>query len=125
MKPIHPVALFRLSILGPLVSRQHLERGELKALIKDLALKHYDIPGSRHTLLSEKTIEAWFYAWKKNNVDALEPKRRIDRGQSKIPEALQSALIKAKQENPKRSLNSLLRLVQMEHLPLCQHTCHL
>jgi len=116
MKPVHPVALFRLSVLGQLVSRQHLARGELKAIVKELALKHYDIPGSRHTLLSEKTIEAWYYAWKKQGIDALEPKRRIDRGQSKIPEALQSAIIKAKQENPKRSLNSLLRLVQMEHL---------
>ena len=116
MKPVHPVALFRLSVLGQLVSRQHLARGELKAIVKELALKHYDIPGSRHTLLSEKTIEAWYYVWKKQGIDALEPKRRIDRGQSKIPEALQSAIIKAKQENPKRSLNSLLRLVQMEHL---------
>ena len=116
MKPVHPVALFRLSVLGQLVSRQHLARGELKAIVKELALKHYDIPGSRHTLLSEKTIEAWYYAWKRHGIDALEPKRRIDRGQSKIPEALQSALIKAKQENPKRSLNSLLKLVQMERL---------
>jgi transposase InsO family protein len=116
MKPVHPVALFRLSVLGPLVSRQNLARGELKAIIKELALKHYDIPGSRHTLLSEKTIEAWYYAWKKQGVEALEPKRRIDRGQSKIPVALQAALIKAKQENPKRSLNTLLKLVQMERL---------
>ena len=116
MKPIHPVALFRLTVLGQLASRQNLSRGELKAIVKELAQKHYDIPGSRHTLLSEKTIEAWYYAWKKQGIDALEPKRRIDRGQSKIPEALQSALIKAKQENPKRSLNSLLKLVQMEHL---------
>jgi transposase InsO family protein len=67
-------------------------------------------------LLSEKTIEAWYYAWKKQGIDALEPKCRIDRGQSKISEALQSVLIKAKQENPKRSLNSLLKLVQMEQL---------
>ena len=116
MKPVHPVALFRLSVLGQLVSRQNLARGELKAIVKELALKHYDIPGSRHTLLSEKTIESWYYAWKKQGIDALEPKRRIDRGQSKIPEALQSALIIAKKENPKRSLNSLLKLVQMEKL---------
>ncbi len=116
MKPVHPVALFRLSVLGQLVSRQTLARGELKAIVKELALKHYDIPGSRHTLLSEKTIEAWYYAWKKHGIDALEPKRRIDRGQSKIPEALQAALIKAKQENPKRSLNSLLKLVQFQQI---------
>ena len=99
MKSVHPVALFRLSVLGQLVSRQNLARGELKAIVQELALKHYDIPGSRHTLLSEKTIESWYYAWRKKGIDALEPKRRIDRGQSKILEALQSVLIKAKQEN--------------------------
>ena len=116
MKPIHPVALFRLTVLGQLASRQNLSRGELKAIVKELAQKHYDIPGSRHTLLSEKTIEAWYYAWKKQGIDALAPKRRIDRGQSKISATLQTALIKAKQENPKRSLNSLLKIVQMEQL---------
>jgi hypothetical protein len=103
MKAIHPVALFRLFVLGQLVSRQQLPRGELKAIVKELALKHYDIPGSRHTLLSEKTIEAWYYAWKKQGINALEPKRRIDRDQSKIPGVLQSALIKAKLENPNLS----------------------
>jgi transposase InsO family protein len=116
MKSVHPVALFRLSVLGPLVSRQNLARGELKAIVQELASKHYEIPRSRHTLLSEKTIESWYYAWKKKGIDALEPKRRIDRGQSKISEALQSVLIKAKQENPKRSLNNLLKLVQMQQL---------
>ena len=116
MKPVHPVALFRLSVLGQLVSRQNLARGELKAIVKELALKHYDIPGSRHTLLSEKTIEAWYYAWKKHGIDALEPKRRIDRGCSKIPEALQVELIKAKQENPKRSINNLLKLIKLQQL---------
>jgi transposase InsO family protein len=116
LKPVHPVALFRLSVLGQLVSRQNLARGELKAIVKELALNHYEIPGSRHTLLSEKTLEAWYYAWKKHGIDALEPKRRIDRGRSKIPEALQVELIKAKQENPKRSINSLLKLVQFQQL---------
>ena len=57
MKPIHPVALFRLSVLGPLASRQHLARGELKAIVKELALKHYDIPSSRNYLLSEHNID--------------------------------------------------------------------
>lgn len=111
MKPVHPVALFRLSVLGPLASRHTLERGELKAIVSELAEKHYDIPGSRHTQLSEKTIEAWYYAWKKGDIDALAPKRRIDRGESKIPQPLQHAIIEAKKENPKRSLNTLMVLM--------------
>jgi putative transposase len=65
MKAIHPVALFRYSVLGPLVSRSELARGELKATLQELAARHYDIPGSRNTRLSEKTIEAWFSAQSK------------------------------------------------------------
>ncbi len=30
MKAIHPLALFRLSVLGPLASRERFEHGELK-----------------------------------------------------------------------------------------------
>ncbi len=36
-KPLHPVALFRLSVLGPLASREHFARGELKKLFNELA----------------------------------------------------------------------------------------
>jgi len=116
MKPVHPVALFRMTVLGELISRQYLPRGELKAIINELAQKHYTIPNSRHTQISEKTIESWYYAWKKGDVDALAPKIRIDRGQSKIPELLQDAILKAKQDNPKRSVNSLLELLRMQNL---------
>ena len=37
MNDIHPVALFRYSVLGPLVSRADLPRGELKATLRELA----------------------------------------------------------------------------------------
>ena len=116
MKSVHPVALFRMTVLGELISRQYLPRGELKAIINELAQKHYTIPNSRHTQISEKTIESWYYAWKNGDVDALAPKIRIDRGQSKISELLQEAILKAKQDNPKRSLNSLLELLRMKNL---------
>jgi len=116
MKPVHPVALFRMTVLGELISRQSLSRGELKAIINELAQKHYTIPNSRHTQISGKTIESWYYAWKRGNVDALAPKVRLDKGQSKISESLQEAILKAKQDNPKRSLNSLLELMRMKNL---------
>jgi len=61
MGEIHQVALFRYSVLGALVSRGHLARGELKATIRELAAREYDVPGSRNSRLSEKTIEAWYY----------------------------------------------------------------
>lgn len=82
MKDLHPIALFRLSVLGPLVSRPRLERGELKSLIQELASRDYDIPGTDRCRLGEKTIEAWYYRWRREGIEALAPQPRLDRGQS-------------------------------------------
>ena len=58
INPIDPKALFRLSVLGPLISRERLERGELQQILRELASREYAIPGSRRRHLSEKTIQA-------------------------------------------------------------------
>jgi transposase InsO family protein len=116
MTTIHPVALFRLSVLGPLASRERLARGELKRLLRELAAQRYEIPGSRRSHLSEKTIEAWYYAWKRGGIEALTPQVRCDRGQSKLATELQRALLLAKRENPRRSLDELKRLLEQQGL---------
>lgn len=61
MNEIDPRALFRLSVLGPLVSRERLERGELQQVIRGLAQREYAIPGTRRRHIGEKTIQGWYY----------------------------------------------------------------
>jgi len=112
MKAVDPVALFRLSVLGPLVSRERLERGELQQIIRALALREYAIPGSRRRLIGEKTIEAWYYAWRRDGIEGLMPKRRNDRGVSKLPTAVQEAVLAAKRNNPRRSIRQLQQLLE-------------
>ncbi len=112
MDDIHPVALFRYSVLGPLVSRAQLQRGELKTIIRELAARDYDIPGSSKSRIDEKTIEAWYYAWRRDNLEGLTPKVRSDRGQSKIAPEIQQAIIAAKRENPRRSIRGIRRLLE-------------
>jgi len=113
MNDLHPVALFRLAVLGPLVSRDRLEHGELKRFIRELAGRDYDIPGTERGRIGEKTIEAWYYAWRREGIEALTPRPRSDRGQSKLPAAIQAAILEAKRDNPRRSIDSLILL--MEH----------
>ena len=48
-KPIHPTALFRLTVLGPLASRGEIKHGEVKHIIRKLAAENYNIPGSKVT----------------------------------------------------------------------------
>lgn len=112
MKQIDPRALFRLTVLGPLVSRERLERGELQQIIRTLAQQTYTIPQSRRTFLSEKTIEGWFYKYRKAGIEGLEPKVRVDRGDSKIAAPLQEAICEAKRDNPRRSIRQIRRLLE-------------
>lgn len=112
MKDVNPVALFRLSVLGPLVSREYLARGELKAIIRELAGREYAIPGSDRRHVGEKTIEAWLYAFRRGGIDALTPKTRRDHGVSQIPSEIQEAILAAKGDNPRRSIRMIRQLLE-------------
>ena len=111
MNQINPVALFRLSVLGPLISPEQLQRGELQTIIRQLAQREYAIPDSDRRMLGEKTIQSWYYAWRKGGIDALVPKVRVDRGSSKMSATVQEAILAAKRENPRRSINQIERLL--------------
>ncbi|WP_415840365.1 DDE-type integrase/transposase/recombinase, partial [Roseateles saccharophilus] len=112
MKEVDPKALFRLSVLGPLISRERLARGELQQLIRELSTREYAIPGTRRRHLGEKTIQAWYYAWRRQGLDGLAPKPRTDRGASKLAPALQEAVLAAKQANLRRSVRQIVRLLE-------------
>ncbi len=112
MKTFNTIALFRLSVLGPLVSRERLARGELQTIIRGLAGKEYAIPGSDRRFLGEKTIESWYYAWRAHGIDGLIPQQRTDRGVSTLPVTVQEALLAAKRENPRRSIRQLKILLE-------------
>ena len=74
MNEIDPKALFRLSVLGPIVSRERLEHGELQQLTRELATREYAMPGTQRRHLGEKTIQAWYYAWRTQGIAGLVPK---------------------------------------------------
>ncbi len=112
MNDIDPKALFRLSVLGPLVSRERLSRGELQQIVRQLAQQEYAIPGSRRRYISEKTLQAWYYAWRRNGLAGLSDAPRTDTGRSKLPEPVQVAVLAAKRENPRRSIRQIRLLLE-------------
>jgi putative transposase len=113
MNKISPIALFRLSVLGPLASREKLEHGELKRIIRELAAKTYDVPDSDRNRLTEYTIEHWYYRWKRGGIEALSPQKRRDYGKTKLKKEYQEAILKCKTENQKRSINSIKRILEL------------
>ena len=113
-EPLHPTALFRLSVLGPLASRGDLQHGEVKKIVRELASKTYHIPGSCRVHLSEQAILRWYYAWKRGGIKALCPVTRVDKGKSKLSDEICNALIAHKKDNPARSINTLIYLLEQQ-----------
>jgi putative transposase len=107
------MALLRLSVLGALASRDHLNRGELKKIIKELAQQTYHIPNSKRVYLSEKTIERWYYSWKKHGIDGLSPATRSDKNTCQLPSDIQEAIIACKKDNPARSLQTIIDFLEI------------
>ena len=59
------VALFRAQLLGPLLCRGALERGELAELLRALSEERVRPPGSDITrTYSVPTLERWYYAYR-------------------------------------------------------------
>ncbi|RUT67711.1 integrase [Flavobacterium cupreum] len=111
-KQINPVALFRLSVLGPLVSREKFERGEQQRIIGELASRDYAIPNSNRHRIGEKTLESWLRLFRRDGIEALTPKTRADSGRSKIAPAIQEAIVAAKKDNPCRSVRRIRQLLE-------------
>jgi putative transposase len=102
---VSEIALFRLSVLGALTSRIDLDRGEVRELILQQSVNHYDIPNSTRIKVSFKTIESWYYRWKKYGVQGLEPKQRLDYGVTRLSSDVQEEILSLKSDHMGRSVN--------------------
>ncbi len=107
------MALLRVSVLGQLVSRDRLNRGELKTIIQQLAAQTYQIPNSKRVYLSEKTIERWYYRWKANGMEGLIPATRVDKNTCQLAPAIQEAILLCKKENPARSIQTIIHFLEV------------
>jgi putative transposase len=103
------LALFRYALIAPLVI-ETLPRGELTRRAQEIASRHYDIPDSKRKAVSVDTLLHWSVRYRNGGFEALAPKPRQDRGQSRaVTPQLASLIERLKRENPHRSGATLLR----------------
>ena len=76
------LALFRYGLVAPLVL-EALPRGELTRRAQEIAARHYDIPDSKRISVSVDTLLDWALRYRTGGFEALAPKPRQDRGQSR------------------------------------------
>jgi putative transposase len=103
------LSLFRYGLIAPLVI-ERLPRGELTRRAQEIAARTYDIPHSKRTAVGVDTLLNWALRYRNGGFEALAPKPRQDRGQSRaINPQLASLIERLKRENPHRTGATLLR----------------
>jgi transposase InsO family protein len=125
----HAVALFRYGLIADLI---HLPPGSkgLYALIEQKAQGEYTIPGSCRTRVAAETIRDWLKRYRRGGFEALLPKPRADRGQSRsLPPEVVEVLLQTKEANPALSVQLVIREARKHpqvpaELPLPASTVH-
>jgi transposase InsO family protein len=106
------VALWRLGVLGPLTSAR-LEHGDRRRYFAEAAGRTHERPDGTRIHLSARTIEAWYYAYRRGGFQALFPSDRHDRGRSRaIAAELAEQILRVKRERPRRSIPRIIRMLE-------------
>ena len=102
------IALFRLGIIGDLLS-QKLAFGQLDDELNERAKKRYRPPGAdRYRTYSFKTLQRWYYDAKKDLASGLIPKSRIRGFALKLDDEQRQLLLDMRKEHPSAAADLVL-----------------
>ena len=103
------IGLFRYGLIADLLPLPPGGKGLYERLAAKAALD-YRIPGSHRTRVAAETLRDWLKAYRRGGFEALLPKERADRGQARaLPAAVAEALLAAKEDNPRLSVQLVIR----------------
>ena len=122
MDPLTPrdhaeeVALFRAQILGPVLARGPLARGELRPALTALSRERFRPPGAAHTrTFSFSTLERWLYDYRDGGLEALRPTPRGDTGRGrKLTEDQRALLLDIRREHPGVTTAVIVRTLEAD-----------
>lgn len=74
------IALMRYAVIAPLISGLRDSDKSLKSFFQEASLKKYKTFDGRLVTVKARTIERWYYLYRKDGLDGLMPKGRSDSG---------------------------------------------
>lgn len=101
------IALFRYSLIAPLLTNTYTQKSQIEYL-KEISAKKYDTPQGMKREYAPETIKEWLRLYRKHGIDGLYPKTRSDKGVlRKLSPAAKEFIVLSKQNSPKRSAKSI------------------
>ena len=113
--PPEAVAIFRVTVLGPLLLHP-LSHGQLSSELRTLSEQRFRPPLADSTrTYSVPTLERWLYAYRTSGLAGLRPQPRSDRGFAKaLSEELRELLLDIRREHPNASVSLILDTLSAE-----------
>jgi putative transposase len=109
------LALFRYGVIAPLAERKSPAPGEVSATVREIAGREHYLPGKGPIRISKRTIYAWLAAYRRGGIDMLRPKRRKDRGRSRVlDDPILERAITLRKEQLKRTTATILDILVLE-----------
>lgn len=103
------IALFRYSIIAPVLSGNVVGQNKY---FREAAQKEYEVPHWGRKKYDHQTFKKWLKLYRRRGFDALIPKERNDKGQSrKIDACLKNAITEALTTHPFLSAAAMYRLL--------------
>lgn len=101
------IALFRYSLIAPLVTKTYNQK-TAKEYLKEICAKEYETPKGMKKEYAPETVKEWLRLYRKYGIDGLYPKIRSDKGKlRKLSKKAKEFIIESKLTSPKRSAKSI------------------
>ena len=104
------IALFRVSVLGPLVGAR-LDHGDVVAFCREASERDWEFPDGAVGRVAAETIRGWYYAYQRGGFCALKPSDRSDLGTTDIRPDLADLVLRAKRERPRRAISRIIAML--------------
>ncbi|MDD3124056.1 MAG: DDE-type integrase/transposase/recombinase [Candidatus Izemoplasmatales bacterium] len=101
------IALFRFSLIAPILNNT-FQNKTVKEYLQEICAKKYDSPNGLKKEYTPATIKDWLRLYKLKGIDGLYPRKRSDKGNTRIlSKELKELILSLKKANPKRSAKSI------------------
>jgi len=113
------VAVFRFGVIADFVTGAKLEPGEKERLLEDKCARKWNIPFSFRTRIGRNTIRDWIsrYQSSAGSLEALYPKDRADKGQSRSMDPETAAnLVQLRRQMPTATVATVIQAMQQRQM---------
>ena len=109
----YELATFRYNLIAPVVNqKEKMLPGAITGYFSTVAGRKHEIPGSKRTTVSVRSLERWKEAYEKHAYEGLLPKTGTEKGICAVSQSVLDHAILLRKEVPDRSIDQIIYIME-------------